>query len=129
MGCKHSKQVGETATTGDGGAPNDVDNDVDYSSFNRVKKLFSLIDKLDPSVMEQEYTIKRVAPYVAAEMGIVDMALPAPVVMALAREGCRGGSEFKVQLAEDGNPFNYVVVPVEEPVGEPVGERGNSTDV
>lgn len=124
MGCKHSKQVEETATTGHGGAPNDVDND-DYSSFNRVQKLFSLIDNLDPSVMDQENTIKRVVPYVAAEMGITDMALPAPVVMALAREVCRGGSEFKVQLAGDGDPFNYVVVPV----GEPAGERGDSTDV
>ena len=119
MGCKHSKQ--ETATTDYGGAPNDVDNDDDYSSFKRVKQLLRVMDKLDPSVREQDAAIKRLASFVGAEMGITDMALPASVVMALAREGCRGGSEFKVELVGDGNPFNYVVVPV--------GERGDSTDV
>ena len=122
MGCKHSKQLEETATPDYGGAPNDVDNEFDdFSSFKRVRQLLCAMDKLNPADACQDVAIQRVVPYIAAEMGITGRTLPAPVVMALAREGCRRGCDFRVERAGDGDRCNYVVVPV--------GERGECTDV
>ena len=100
----------------DGGAPNHVDDE--FARIKRTRQLVRAADKLDIADAHQEAAIRRIASYLAPEMGITDTTLPAPVIMSLAREGCRWGCDFRVELSGDGN---YDVVPV--------GERGDSTDV
>ena len=140
MGCKQSRQFADqpppyalvvapttlapgpleaskaTAAPKRGGAPNHVDDE--FARFKRTRQLVRAADKLDIADAHQEAAIRRIASYLAPEMGIADTTLPAPVIMSLAREGCRWGCDFRVELSGDGN---YDVMPV--------GERGDSTDV
>ena len=103
MGCKHSKQFGCHD---------------EFTPLKRIQQLVRAADKLDPADAHQEAAIRRIASYLAPEMCITDTTLTTPVIMSLAREGCRWGCDFRVELSGDGN---YIVVPV--------GGRGGSTDV